>query len=68
MLCWFQVYSKVIVINVGLYVCVSMHMGAQSSLIFMTPWTVASQAPLSMGILQARILEWVSMPSSRGSS
>ena len=32
-----------------------------------TPWTVAYQAPLSMGILQARILEWVAMPSSRGS-
>ena len=32
------------------------------------PWTVAHQAPLSMGILQARILEWVVMPSSRGSS
>ena len=27
-----------------------------------TPWTVASQAPLSMGILQARILEWVAIP------
>ena len=26
------------------------------------------QAPLSMGILQARILGWVAMPSSRGSS
>ena len=35
---------------------------------FATPWTVARQAPLSMGILQARILEWVSMSSSRGSS
>ena len=32
-----------------------------------TPWTVACQAPLSMVILQARILEWVAMPSSRGS-
>ena len=31
-------------------------------------WTVARQAPLSVGILQARILEWVAMPSSRGSS
>ena len=29
---------------------------------------VAHEAPLSMGILQARILEWVAMPSSRGSS
>ena len=31
------------------------------------PWTVAHQAPLSMGILQAGILEWVAMPSSRAS-
>ena len=36
--------------------------------LFLTPWTVAHQAPLSMGILQARIQEWVAMPSSRGSS
>ena len=33
-----------------------------------TPWTVARQAPLSMAILQARILERVVMPSSRESS
>ena len=33
-----------------------------------TPWTVALQAPLSMGILQARILKRVAMPSSKGSS
>ena len=33
------------------------------------PWTVCSlQAPLSMGILQARILDWVAVPSSGGSS
>ena len=32
------------------------------------PWTVAHQASLSMGILQARILEWVAMPFSRRSS
>ena len=37
--------------------------------LFVTPWTVvACQTPLSMRILQARILEWVSMPSSRRSS
>ena len=36
--------------------------------LFVTPWTVARQAPLSRGILQARTLEWVAMPSSRGSS
>ena len=34
---------------------------------FVTPWTITRQAPLSMGIHQARILEWVAMPSSRGS-
>ena len=28
----------------------------------MTPWTVAYQATLSTGILQARTLEWVVMP------
>ena len=32
--------------------------------LFVTPWTVALQA----GDSQARILEWVAMPSSRGSS
>ena len=31
------------------------------------PWTVAHQAPLPTGILQARILEWIVMPSFRGS-
>ena len=36
--------------------------------LFVTPWTVAYQAPLSTGILQARILEWVASPFSRGSS
>ena len=36
--------------------------------LFVTPWAAVHQAPLSMGILQAKILEWVAMPSSRGSS
>ena len=36
--------------------------------LFVTPWTVACQTPPSMGILQTRILEWVVMPSSRGSA
>ena len=30
------------------------------------PWTVARQVPLSMGILQARILEWVAIPFLQG--
>ena len=36
--------------------------------LFMILWTAAHQVPLSMGILQARILQWAAMPSSRGSS
>ena len=32
------------------------------------PQTAARQAPLSMGICQARILDWVAMPSSKVSS
>ena len=31
-----------------------------------TPWTVALQAPLSMGFSRKRTLEWVAMPFSRG--
>ena len=34
----------------------------------MTPWTITCQAPLSMGVLKTRILEWVAVLSSRGSS
>ena len=34
--------------------------------LFATLSTVTCQAPLSMGILQARILEWIAMPSSKG--
>ena len=33
--------------------------------LFAIPRTVTHQAPLYMEILQARILEWVAMPSSR---
>ena len=33
--------------------------------LFATPWTIACQAPLSTWILQARILEWGALPSSR---
>ena len=36
--------------------------------LFATSWAVTLQTPLSMGILQAKILEWAAMPPSRGSS
>ena len=35
---------------------------------FATPWTVAHQAPLAVGFCRQECLEWVAMPSSRGSS
>ena len=44
-------------------VCVSV---AQSCPTLSTPWTVAHQVPLSVGMIQARILEWVAISSSRG--
>ena len=36
--------------------------------LFVTPWTAAHQAPLSVGFLQARMLGWVAVPFFRGSS
>ena len=39
-----------------------------SILAWRIPWTVTHQVPLSHGILQARIQEWISISYSRGSS
>ena len=36
--------------------------------LYATPWTVAHQVPLSVGILQARILGQVAISYFRGSS
>ena len=36
--------------------------------LFVTPWTVAYQAPPSMGFFQARVLEWIAISFFRGSS
>ena len=44
------------------------HVGLSHVWLFATPWIVACQGLLSMGILQARILEWVAIHFSRGSS
>ena len=35
--------------------------------LFATPWTVAQQAPLSVGFLQSRILEWAAISFPRSS-
>ena len=42
-----------------------LYLVAQSCLTLCDPWTT-HEAPLTKWILQARILEWVAMPSSRG--
>ena len=36
--------------------------------LFVTPWTIACQAPLFVKFFRARILEWVAISSSKGSS
>ena len=47
---------------IGLCVCVCVCVCGHSVVSYSeTPWTAAHQPPLSMGILQARILEWVAM-------
>ena len=48
------------------HVCMLSHFSCVP--LFATLCTVARQAPLSMGIVQGRMPEWVAMPSSRGSS
>ena len=49
--------------------CVLSCYSAAKLCLFVTPWTVALQALLFLGILLARIiLEWVARPSSRRSS
>ena len=51
-----------------LYMCVCILNCFSHVQLFAHLWTVAHQIPLSMGILQARILEWVALPSYKGSS
>ena len=49
----------------GFYVCAHVCAQLLQSCTTGTPWTAARQAPLSVGILQARVLEWVAISSSR---
>ena len=56
-----------IYIYVGMYVCIcTLCLVTQSCLTLWDPMDCSPPAPLSTGILQARILEWVAMPCSRG--
>ena len=55
-------------IYVSLYACLRAKSLQSCSTFCDTMDHIACQATLSMGILQTRILEWVAVPSSRGSS
>ena len=63
--CWISIFWVLYLFNL---LCWSMCLVAQSYLTLCNPMDYTHQASLSMGILQARILEGVAMPSSRGSS
>ena len=58
-------FKRILIVHIHVPHCTS---SLSCVRLFVIPWTVAHQAPLSMGIFQARILEWVSMTSSRRSS
>ena len=67
----FQLLTKCWVLFVSLIIpsreCCALNCSVLSNWLW-PPWTTSHQASLSVGILHARILEWVAMPSSRGSS
>ena len=64
--CWFVVmyFLRINLSSATIVLCLV----AQSCLTLCNPMDCSPLAPLSMGILQARILEWVAMPSSKESS
>ena len=61
-------FSPAHIPDINWWWCTVLCLVTQSCPSLCDPWTIVHQAPLSMGILQARILEWVAMLSSRGSS
>ena len=65
-------YNTSICNSTVLHIMLLQHVQAAQSLsrvrLFETPWTVALQAALSMGFPGQRVLEWVAISSSRGSS
>ena len=72
-----RMYSGVIILDSGrkawhrLYywcLCLCCALSPSPVWLFATSKTVAHQAPLSIEIFQARMLEWVGKPSSRASS
>ena len=64
-LLYYDMVTSMIYLGILSHLCVCV---SPSVVSFATLWTVVHQAPLSFGILQARILELVATSSSRASS
>ena len=60
-----KLYAKVVIL---FYFCVYVLSRVSHVQLCATPRTVACQAPLSMGVSWQELLEWIAMPSSRGSN
>ena len=68
MLCQFQVYSKMNLLNIYIYINASTRAKCLSRVQLCNPMCCSPLGSPVHGILQSRILEWVAMPFSRGSS
>ena len=73
--CWNEIEKECLCVCVCVCMCMCVCVCVCACLVTQSCLTlqphglyVAHQTPLPTGILQARILEWVAMPSSRGSS
>ena len=58
--------AMIILLTISYHCCICMLSHFSCVWLFATLWTIACQAPLSLGILQARILEWVSLSPLQG--
>ena len=65
---WFSTQGTYPTTVLEFFICVHVFSHFSHVRFFVTLWSVAHRAPLSMGFFQIRILEWVSIPSSKGSS
>ena len=60
-------FKNILCYHISSYNISNMHaQSLQSCLTLYNPMDYSPPGSLSMGILQARILEWVAMPTSRG--
>ena len=68
LICLCECYQKTPANRVSMFTNVPSVQSLSIVRLFETPWTIAQPGSSPQGILQARLLEWVAMSSSRGSS